>query len=199
MGQNLRVAVAAADPRVRAFFERLLPRLGHRLVVAAESGPHLAELCRGARPDLVVVDQELPALGGLWAAGEVQGAWPAPVVLLAGDVDAATVAGAPDAGVLAFLLKPLREAAVAPALALACRHFETWQALLREAADLRQALEDRKLFERAKGAVARRLAVDEEEVFRRLLRYASERGLMLAAVARLVISSEEVFHDLEGC
>jgi response regulator NasT len=69
--------------------------------------------------------------------------------------------------------------------------------LSRDAANLRQALEDRKLVERAKGAVMRRLSLGEEEAFRRLQRRASDLNRKLTEVAQMVLAAEDVFRALE--
>ncbi|HEY1381139.1 MAG TPA: ANTAR domain-containing protein, partial [Gemmataceae bacterium] len=58
--------------------------------------------------------------------------------------------------------------------------------------------EERKVIERAKGAVVRRVGVQEEDAFRRLRRFASDRNMKLAEVARKVLAAEEVFHDLDA-
>jgi hypothetical protein len=59
------------------------------------------------------------------------------------------------------------------------------------------ALEDRKLIERAKGIVMHRLRLDEAEAFRRLKRFASDNNRKLAEVARNVVSSDEIYRELE--
>jgi AmiR/NasT family two-component response regulator len=75
--------------------------------------------------------------------------------------------------------------------------FARLQALQDEAAALRATLEERKLIERAKGALVKRLELDEEEAYRKLRGYASDRNLRLAIVARDVIAAEDVFRSLE--
>jgi response regulator NasT len=71
------------------------------------------------------------------------------------------------------------------------------QALAEEAGSLRQALEDRKLVERAKGAVIQRNSVGEEEAFLRLRKLASHRNCKLIEVAREVLAADEVFQQAE--
>jgi AmiR/NasT family two-component response regulator len=66
-----------------------------------------------------------------------------------------------------------------------------------EAAGLRLALEERKLIERAKGTVMRRLKVDEADAFRRLRRLSSDRNWKVIEVARHVLNAEEVFALLD--
>ena len=64
--------------------------------------------------------------------------------------------------ILAYLVKPIKQADLEPAIAIAMRRFEQFQALRQEAADLRQALEDRKVIERAKGLLMKQAGLDED-------------------------------------
>ena len=73
------------------------------------------------------------------------------------------------------------------------RRFEQFEALRRETADLRQALEDRKVIERAKGILMKRARLDEQEAFRRLQKLASERNLKLVEMGRAVVTAEDAF------
>jgi response regulator NasT len=75
--------------------------------------------------------------------------------------------------------------------------FALYRAAEQEAAGLRLALEERKLIERAKGAVMRRLRVDETDAFRRLRRLSSDRNWKVIEIARQVLKAEEVFEALD--
>src|SRR5437588_488340 len=68
---------------------------------------------------------------------------------------------------------------------------ERCRALRREAADLRQALEDRKVIERAKGVLMKRAQLDEPEAFRRLQKLASEKSRKLVDIAQMILVAEE--------
>jgi hypothetical protein len=99
--------------------------------------------------------------------------------------------------VLACLLKPVKEADLGAAIVVARRRFEEFESLRREAAQLRQALEDRKLIERAKGLVMRYAGLDEQEAFRRLRKLASDRNRKLVEVAQDILAAGEVFQQME--
>ena len=71
------------------------------------------------------------------------------------------------------------------------RRFEQFQALRKEAADLRQALEDRKVIERAKGILMKKAGLDEHEAFRRLQKLASDKNKKLVEIARIILTAEE--------
>src|SRR5262249_18593513 len=155
----------------REFLQELVTRMGHR-VSAAQDGRELVEVCRQARPDLVIADVRMPGMDGISAAAEVNRERPGPFVLGTAhpDAQAPARAGAGAEPVVGYLVKPVKPADVESAVTLALRRFEQQQALRKEAHDLRQALEDRKVIERAKGIIMRRLQVEEEDAFRRLRR-----------------------------
>jgi response regulator NasT len=95
--------------------------------------------------------------------------------------------------ILAYLVKPIKQPDLEPAIALAMRRFEQFQALRREAADLRQSLEDRKIIERAKGILMKRAGLDEDSAFRRLQKLSSDRNLKLVETARMILVTDEAF------
>jgi response regulator NasT len=68
----------------------------------------------------------------------------------------------------------------------------------KQAADLAQALADRKVIERAKGVLMKRAGVDEQEAFRRLQELASTKNVKLIAAARVVLEAEMAFQAPRG-
>jgi two-component system, response regulator PdtaR len=197
MNQSLKIAVADDEPDTREFFERYLPRLGHQVTAVAENGRELVDRCRQNRPDLVITDIRMPGMDGLSAVEALFKEQAVPSIVVTAHADEQWVDRARQVGVFSYLLKPVTERDLGPAIAVAWGQWEQFQALRKEAADLRQALEDRKLIERAKGSVMRRLGVSEAEAFRRLRRYSSDHNMKLVEVARVVDSAEQVFRDMD--
>jgi len=99
------------------------------------------------------------------------------------------VARAQAGGVMAYLLKPLRPAELAPTLDLAVARFA-------ETRQLRQTLEERKIIERAKGRVMERLNLTEDDAFRRLRRAAMNSRRPMVEIARALLVSESVTENL---
>jgi response regulator NasT len=194
----LRVAVAEDREDDRHLILKLLARLGHEVVAVAQSGRELVEQCRGARTDLVIADVRMPDMDGIQAAAEVNRDRQVPFILVSAYHDDELIfrAGAHD-HVMAFLVKPIDQGQLKATLHLAMLRFGHYQALLKEAASLRQALEDRKLIERAKGVVMRRLRVTEEEAFRRMKKLASAGNRKVVEVAQQILHAEEAFRVLE--
>jgi response regulator NasT len=181
---------------MREYLGELLPRLGHQ-VVTAEGGRQLVELCRVGAPDLVITDIKLADMDGLEAAAEVNRERPTPVLIISAYHDPDLRARARGEYVMGYLIKPIKQADLETAIDLAVWRFEHIQMLRREAAELRQSLEERKIIERAKGVVMRRTGASEEEAFRRLRKLSSNQNRKLIDVARSVMAAEEVFAELE--
>lgn len=191
MSHALRIAVADDEPDMREYFQRILPLLGHQVICAAQSGRELVEKCRESRPDLVITDIKMPDMDGIDAAREIEREGPVPVILVSAYHDPELVDRAQAEHILAYLVKPIKQADLEPAITLAIRRFEQFQALRRETDDLRQALEERKLIERAKGVLMKRARLDEQEAFRRLQKLASDKNRKLVEIARVILTAEE--------
>lgn len=190
MNRSLRIVVADDEPRMRQYFQKILPRLGHEVVGVAETGTQLVEQCARAQPDLVITDINMPELDGIDAANEIYKQAPIPVILISAYSQDSLIRRAEADHILAYLVKPIKQIDLEPAIAIAMRRFEQFQAMRQEASDLRQALEDRKIIERAKGLLMKRTGLSEPDAFRRLQKMASERNAKLVELAKMVIAAE---------
>ena len=193
MNHTLRIVVADDESDLRDYFRKMLPHLGHRLVAVAENGRDLVQLCKEQRPDLVITDIKMPDMDGIEAATEIYKSMALPVILVSAYHDAALIARAEADHIMGYLVKPIKQADLEPVIALAMRRFQQFQELRKEAADLRQALEDRKIIERAKGILMKKVQLDENDAFRRLQKLASDKNLKLVEIARMVLTADEAF------
>jgi response regulator NasT len=191
MNRSLRIVVADDEPRMREYFRKILPRLGHEVIAAAETGVQLVEFCRSLKPDLVVTDISMPELDGIDAAMEIYREQPIPVILVSAHHDPELIKRAEADHILAYLIKPIKQVHLEPAIAIAMRRFAQFEDLRKEASDLRQALADRKVIERAKGILMKKGDLDEQAAFRRLQKLASERNRKLVEIARVLVTAEE--------
>lgn len=191
MTPHLRIAVADDEPEMRAWFEDTLSVLGHQVVAAVETGRQLVDACREHRPDLVIADIKMPDMDGIQAATELRQNHPLPVVLVSAYHDPELIERALSDHVLAYLVKPIKQADLETAVAIAMRRFKEFSALQQQADDLRQALEDRKAVERAKGILMKRSGLAEEEAFRRLQKLSSDKNTKMVEIARMIVTADE--------
>lgn len=190
----LRVAVADDESTVRDVLARMLTALGHQVVFTATTGRELVDRCQASPVDLVMTDIRMPDMDGLDAAQTIYQTTSVPVILLSGHCDDELIERAEASHVFAYLIKPITLAQMAPAIALAMRRCDEFRALRQEAADLRQALADRKTIERAKGLMMKHLKVDEDEAFRKLQKLASSKNKKLVEIAEMVLTAAEALN-----
>ncbi len=193
MTTGLRIAVADDDPDVRAYFATVIAGVGHEVVAVAATGRELVQRCRETRPDLVLTDIRMPDMDGLEAAVAVARERPVPFVIVSAYADPDLVDRAAAGPVLAYLVKPVKPADLAPAIALAVRRFAQLRDMADQVTGLRQALEERKVIERAKGVLMKRTGLTEPDAQRRLQRLAADQNRKLVEIARSVLTAEAIF------
>lgn len=197
MTQSFRVAVADDEPDMLDYFRETLAELGHNVVCAARTGRDLVQACRAEHPNLVITDIKMPDMDGIEAAHLLSREEPMPVILVSGYHDSELLERAQAEHVLAYLVKPIKQADLETAIAIVTRRFENFQTLRKETASLRQAIEDRKVIERAKGILMKRAGLDEQPAFRRLQKLASEKNRRLVEMAQAVLTAEEAFRHAD--
>ena len=103
----IRVLLADDHKLVRAGVRALLEGLGDVVVIAeASDGAEALDLIAAHRPDVALLDINMPKLGGLEAAARAAGDFPATrVIMLSMHVDAGYVRAAIRAGAAGYLLK----------------------------------------------------------------------------------------------
>jgi len=190
--RSLRVLIAEDEPLVAGVLAEQLSQLGHRVVGEATDGEEAVRLCLDARPDLVIMDIKMPRLDGLAASRAILEQAPVPIILLTAYTNDEFIEEAASVGIMDYLVKPVDERDLVPAIRLALSHFEQLQSLRHEVEDLREALETRKLVERAKGVLMRRLNLTEEEAFSRIQRQARNRQAKMRDIAAAIIAADEI-------
>jgi response regulator NasT len=131
-------------------------------------------------------------MDGIEAAERITRERPIPIILLTAYSETQLVERAAQANIAAYLMKPVSEEDLLPTITLALTRFKQFQALRQEVADLREALEARKLIERAKGILMRRLDLTEDEAFRRLQKQSQDTNRRLAQVAEAIILADQM-------
>jgi response regulator NasT len=193
MTQSLKIAVADDELDMRDYFQKILPLLGHQVVAVARDGRELVERCRAVRPDLVITDIKMPDMDGIDAAARIYRDAPVPIILVSAYHDPEFIRRAEEDHVMAYLVKPIKQPDLEPAIAIAMRRFQQFQSLQKEATDLKQALEDRKVIEKAKGILMKKANLDEHEAFRRLQKLASDKNRKLIEIAQMILTAEEAY------
>jgi len=189
----MKILIADDDPVVALGLTERVRSLGHDPIGPVGDGEQAVTEAKTSLPDLYLFDIEMPALDGLAAAVQLAGeGFRRPVVIVTGVDDPGLVERSIASGVSAYLTKPIDTRELEAAIKLAAARHAEFEALEAEVSKAQQALEDRKLVERAKGLLMSALNLSEQDAFRRLQTTARERNLRLADVARRIVEQQSL-------
>lgn len=187
--QLLRIIVADNESIIRMDLRELLEEAGHTVVGEASDGRKAVELARRHKPDLVIMDIKMPEMDGITAAKIISQEKIAPVLLLTAFSQKEIVEKAKDSGVLAYLVKPVKEANLFPALEIAISRFQEFAELERELEDVKNSLETRRILDRAKGILMDAYNLSEGEAYRRIQQYSMSKRKSIRDVAEAIIEA----------
>ena len=193
-----RIVIADDESLIRLDLREMLTELGYDVVGEAGDGRNALDLARKLRPDLVIMDIKMPGVDGIAAAEELTREKIAPVVLLTAYSDQGLVDRAKDAGVVGYVVKPFRQTELLPVIELSIARFDEFRALEREVGDLKEALETRKLVERAKGILMETHGLRESEAFHRIRKTSMDTRKSMKEVAEAVLLAHEMDRGANG-
>lgn len=185
--KSLRIVIADNESLIRLDIREMLEDAGHEVVGEAVNGRRAVELTRQHRPDLVLMDIKMPEMDGITAAGKIYADKIAPVILLTAFSQPDIVDKAKDSGVLGYLVKPVQESQLFPAMEIALSRWQEMQGLEDELEKLKDSLETRKMVDRAKGIIMAAHKLGEQEAYRRMQQYAMQKRVSLKDVAQSII------------
>jgi AmiR/NasT family two-component response regulator len=189
----MNVLIVEDDPVISLGLEQKLTELGYGLAGRAGTGSQAVERAQSLRPDIILMDLVIPEFDGLEAARRISEAGVrVPVVAITAHEDPGLVDRAISVGVAAYLMKPVSRAQLRSALELARSRQTEFESLRSENADLRQALETRKLVERAKGVLMDAASMSEADAFAAIQQRARRSGRTMAEVAGEIVRAAEV-------
>lgn len=190
--ERTRIIVADDESVIRMDLREMLTNLGYLVVGEVADGRSAVNQARELRPDIVIMDIKMPDMDGIEAAQILTEERIAPVVLLSAYSQRDLVQRAREAGVIAYLVKPYREEELAPAIEVALARFGEFQELQQQVTDLQEALETRKLVDRAKGILMDKQGLTEAEAFRKIQKMSMDNRKPMKDVAEAIILAHQV-------
>lgn len=190
--ESLRILIADDESIIRLDLKNILEKMGHTVVAEASDGKTAVELARSASPDLAILDIKMPQMDGLDAAKLITEGKICPVILLTAYSQRDLIDRAKEAGVFGYLVKPFKEGDLLPAMEIAISRYQEMEALEKEVGSLQDALETRKLVDRAKGILMDRRGMREQEAFRWIQAQSMNSRKTMREIAEAVILTQDV-------
>lgn len=195
MSKKLRILIADDESIIRLDLKEMLEDNGHTVVGEATDGKLAVELAGKLSPDLIVMDVKMPNMDGLEAVRKINSdpkRARIPVVMVTAYSQPELVEQAVELGVFAYLVKPIKEGDIMPTIEVAMSRAEEMNALNNEVNNLKEALETRKVVERAKGILIESYGITEAEAFRKIQKLSMNSRKPIREIADAIILAREV-------
>ena len=189
---RITVAVVDDEPITRMDITGMLEDLGYEVAFEASDGFDAVAGCRNKRPDVVLMDVKMPVFDGLSATQTIlKEDLAGSVILLTAFSDEEIVRKAGEIGVSGYLVKPVEQRLLRPAIEVAMAQSRRLRESRAETEDAKQKLEDSKLIARAQALYAAKQGIGEGEAYQILRRTAMDKRLPLAVIAKAYLEQED--------
>ena len=188
-----RVLVIDDHEPSRKHLVKILTEGGYEVAGEGASGKLAMAMAKNAAPDVILMAVGLSDIDGIEAARDMMRSQPLPVVLITSHYDPATIERAKQAGVMGYLVKPLRGEELSPTIELAITRFQDFLSLREENSTLKENLESRKLIERAKGLLMEQRKLTEEQAYTLMKKTSMNLRKPMADVAQAIILAGGIF------
>ena len=187
------IVVVDDDPIIRMDIREMLEEEGYRVTGEAKNGQEAIELVASLKPDLVIMDVKMPVMNGIKASQIIRKLQDqnTSILLLTAYSQRELVQDAREAGVSAYLVKPVSEEDLIPAVEIALSQKEKMESLKKDLEELKQSIEDRKVIEKAKGALMKARSLDEDQAYRRMRAASMAERIPLAKLAERMLADGE--------
>ena len=196
--ESLKILIADDETLIAMSLTTMLQNIGHRVVARARSGQEAVEKAREISPDLVLMDIKMNDMDGLEASKRILAEKPVPIVILTAFSQKDLIEQADAIGVSGYLVKPVSENDLLPAITLARSRFVQLRALETEVGDLKEALRSRKLVEQAKGILMEKEGLTEAEAFKRIQQQSRNQNIPMARLAEAIITAGNLLSGKRG-
>lgn len=190
--QPLRILVVDQNVLRASVLEEGLREAGCTDVIVVRDMQNLLRRIVDAAPDVIFIDLENPNRDVLEQMFQVSRCVQRPVAMFVDSSDASAIEAAIEAGVSAYVVDGLRKERVKPILDLCISRFRAFNKLRDELDRTRQALEERKLVDRAKGILMQSKGMSEEAAYTLLRKTAMDMNQRLGDVAQSVITAAKL-------
>ncbi len=188
----LRILLVEHDKARCAILKDGLSEAGCTDVVVIRHARNLLRRIVDTAPDVIFIDLGIPDRALLEQMLEVSRSVRRPVAIFVDRSDPDMTAAAVDAGVGAYIIDGLRKERVKSILELAVSRFQAFDRIREELDRAKQALEERKLVDRAKGILMKERSLSEEEAYALLRKAAMNENRRVAEVAQSLVTAQRL-------
>lgn len=189
---NKNIVIVDDDPITRMNIRDILEEKGYNVVGEASEGFSAIEVCKNEKPELVVMDIDMPMLDGI-KAGKIlrRENLVGGIILLTGFEGQEYLEQAKSIGAFGYLVKPVNEKLLIPAVEMCLAKVDEFTKLNTDLKKITNKLNERKLVEKAKGIYTKQFNVTEDEAYNQIRKLSMDKRTTMAEIAKIIIIAYE--------
>ena len=190
--QSPKIVIIDESPIRAAILEEGLREAGYTEVVQVNEMQSLMARISALDPDIIVIDLENPSRDSLEQMFQVSRAVRRPIAMFVDQSDSSMIQASVDAGVSAYIVDGLKKERIKPILDLCVSRFNAFSKLQDELDRTKNALEERKVIDRAKGILMKLKGLTEEEAYVLLRSTAMREKKKIGEIAQSILTASEL-------
>lgn len=185
--QQPRVVVVDDEPIAVLDFQEMLRSNGFDVAGTASDGLDALRLCTELNPDLILMDVKMPYMSGLSVARKLRENGVAScIVLLTSYSDTDLITEAKEIEIDAYLVKPVSEQNLIPAIEVALARFRERMKLRAELGETIDRLQTRQQVEVAKGLLMEKCGLTEHEAYNYIRELSRVKRMSMKEIAAII-------------
>jgi response regulator NasT len=184
---SVRVLLIDAHSERTEPLAQALAAAGFEVAGVVQESEDLHEAVRRLKPDAILIDADSPSRDTLEGLAVLGRRFPRPILMLSESADTELVRDAARLGISTYAVDGVSPALLRSLVEVTMAHHQNQRSLASALQDAQQALQDRRLVDRAKYRMVQEMGMSEDEAYHQLRRMAMERGMKLADLARLLL------------
>jgi two-component system, response regulator PdtaR len=182
-----RILVVEDESITRMDVTMMLEENGYEVVGQASDGEAALEKAFSLKPDLIIMDIKMPKLNGLKASEIISKKINSPILILTAYSQREYIDKAKQANIMGYLVKPITEANLIPAVEIALRQADNANSYRAQVESMNQKLTERKIVEKAKGIIMKKFNVSEDAAYKKMRKISMNKQVTLEKVAKQII------------
>ncbi|QCJ44292.1 response regulator [Bacillus sp. S3] len=182
-----RIMVVEDESLVRLDVAMMLEDAGYEVVAQIGDGEKAIEQAFSLQPDLIIMDIKMPKMNGLKASEIISKRMNTPILLLTAYSQREYVDKAKQANIMGYLVKPINEANLIPAVEIALRQAENAREYREQVENMNKQLMERKIVEKAKGILMQKFNLPEDAAFKKMRKISMNKQVTMENVAKQII------------
>lgn len=190
--EMVRIIIAFGNDSQSIKIKNLLTENGYTVIDLVKDGQECLRKARLLKPDLVILDFDLPLFTGYDVAKVLSEDKISSTLLIVNDSQKSLISEHRDQWDFTSLVKPINRSALISTVELIIKNNKKIRLLQKEIQELKESLEARKLVEKAKGILMSKQGLSEQEAFRKIQRQSMDKGIPMKEVAKAIILASEI-------